>query len=627
MGLHGLQPLDLDAPVLPRQLLRGRRLRRLGRQAPADRGGVGARARRTRGPERVRSQLYDARLAMDRQRLPRPTRASRRPRARSASTTASSWWARWCCAAAPASRPPAMRAPPTATSSTRTSAGCSPACGWPRTRRGRDGAAEDADAFRRDVLGGPGAAAEVDPAEWFYDARGSEPVRGDHRAAGILPDPHRDRAADADRAGDRRARSRTARCWSSSAAAPAPRPGCCSTPRRSWPPTRRSTSAPRRWRRRPRRSARDYPDLVVEPLARDFTRALGLPPAAAAGRPRVGFFPGSTIGNFDPGRGACGCWPRRARLLGEDGALHPGRRPGEGGGADDAAYDDAPGVTAAFNKNLLARINRELGGDFDLRRVRPPGGLERRSTAAWRCTWSAVRRPDGRTWPAARFDFAAGESLHTENSYKFTVEDVTGMAQARRLAADRPLDRRRRRPSRSSCSGRGRRSDRYASADAPPGLRAARQRFASGLSARRACGTDGDRRRGTPRRPCGRRWRPGRGPGRSCASRSARWRRPCGRSRAAVPGPWPRSRAGWGAAAFVLVHVHDLLFSFTVVCLAPSMVSWPSVVGVAGVRRLGGKLLRDAAGLVFRRRNFGRQRRGPSDLARVFSSLLTRRER
>jgi len=179
---------------------------------------------------------------------------------------------------------------------------------------------------------------------------------------------------------------------------------------------------------------RDYPKLVVEPLARDFTVG-GPPPAVAAARPRVGFFPGSTIGNFDPEEGV--------RLLAEARALI-----GDGGlfilGADlvkepavlTAAYDDAAGVTAAFNKNLLVRINRELGADFDL------AAFDHK--AVWnavdsRIEMHLVSRARQSVHVAGRaFEFDASESLHTENSYKFTVEDVTGMA---RRAGWRLLER------------------------------------------------------------------------------------------------------------------------------------------------------------------------------------------
>jgi dimethylhistidine N-methyltransferase len=163
---------------------------------------------------------------------------------------------------------------------------------------------------------------------------------------------------------------------------------------------------------------------LVAPIAGDFTRPAAAP-QAAAGRARVGFFPGSTIGNFDP--------PEAVRLLAEARQLL-----GEGAlfilGADlvketavlTAAYDDAAGVTAAFNKNLLERINRELGGDFDL------AAFDHR--AVWNAVESRIEMhlvscAAQRVHVAGRaFDFAPGERLHTENSYKFTVEDVTGMA-------------------------------------------------------------------------------------------------------------------------------------------------------------------------------------------------------
>ena len=179
---------------------------------------------------------------------------------------------------------------------------------------------------------------------------------------------------------------------------------------------------------------RDYPSLLVEPLVRDFTRA-DAAPRAVAGRRRVGFFPGSTIGNFDPAEGVRLLAAARA-LLGEDGLFILGADLVKEPAVLTAAYDDAAGVTAAFNKNLLVRINRELGGDFDL------------ETFDHRAVWNAVEsridmhlvsRAAQSVHAAGRaFHFAAGESLHTENSYKFTVEDVTGMA---RRAGWRLIDR------------------------------------------------------------------------------------------------------------------------------------------------------------------------------------------
>jgi dimethylhistidine N-methyltransferase len=170
---------------------------------------------------------------------------------------------------------------------------------------------------------------------------------------------------------------------------------------------------------------RDYPDLPVAPLLDDFTRAMTLP-VEAQGRPVTGFFPGSTIGNFAPDEA-------QAFLAGARGLLGTGSRFLVGIDVVKAestlvaAYDDALGVTAAFNKNLLTRINRELGADFDL------------DAFAHRAIWNAEAsriemhleslrdqqvRVAGRT-----FRFAKGETIHTENSAKFTVERFAALAE------------------------------------------------------------------------------------------------------------------------------------------------------------------------------------------------------
>jgi dimethylhistidine N-methyltransferase len=169
---------------------------------------------------------------------------------------------------------------------------------------------------------------------------------------------------------------------------------------------------------------RDYPGLKVAPLLEDFTRAISLP-AAAQGRPVTGFFPGSTIGNFTPEEA-------QAFLVSARGLLGAGSRflVGIDVVKDEkvlvAAYDDALGVTAAFNKNLLARINRELGADFDL------------AAFAHRAIWNAGESRiemhleslrDQRVRVAGSvFSFAKGETIHTENSAKFTVERFAALA-------------------------------------------------------------------------------------------------------------------------------------------------------------------------------------------------------
>ncbi len=169
----------------------------------------------------------------------------------------------------------------------------------------------------------------------------------------------------------------------------------------------------------------DYSDLTVAPLRQDFTCALDLP-AEVQGRPVVGFFPGSTIGNFAPAE-ARGFLLGARRLLGEGAAFFVGIDLVKSQDVLVAAYDDAAGVTAAFNRNLLVRINRELGGDFDL------AGF--RHLALWNATESRIemhlesRRPQEVTAAGQTFHFAAGETIHTENAYKFTLEGFGRLAQ------------------------------------------------------------------------------------------------------------------------------------------------------------------------------------------------------
>jgi len=169
---------------------------------------------------------------------------------------------------------------------------------------------------------------------------------------------------------------------------------------------------------------RDYPGLAVAPLAEDFTRALELP-ARARGRPVVGFFPGSTIGNFSPDE-ASAFLQRARQLLGEGAAFLIGLDLVKPEPDLIAAYNDPLGVTAAFDKNLLARLNRELGADFDLEAFD--------HVAVWRAAQSRIemhlksRRDQQVTVAGRRFRFAAGETLHTENSYKFTVEAFARLA-------------------------------------------------------------------------------------------------------------------------------------------------------------------------------------------------------
>jgi dimethylhistidine N-methyltransferase len=170
---------------------------------------------------------------------------------------------------------------------------------------------------------------------------------------------------------------------------------------------------------------RDYPQLRVAPLREDFTRAIELP-SEAAGRPVIGFFPGSTIGNFSATEARA--FLRRARgLLGVGARFFIGIDLVKEEETLMAAYDDGQGVTATFNKNLLARINRELGGDFDLDAFRH---LPLWNAVDSRIEMHLLSLCNQRARVAGReFRFAAGETIHTENSCKFTVEGFRQLAQ------------------------------------------------------------------------------------------------------------------------------------------------------------------------------------------------------
>ncbi len=170
--------------------------------------------------------------------------------------------------------------------------------------------------------------------------------------------------------------------------------------------------------------ARDYPQLSIAPVVADFTGHFRLP-AAADGRPRVGFFPGSTVGNFDRD-GAVRFLQSARRILGDQAALLVGVDLVKDEATLSAAYDDSQGVTARFNKNLLIRINRELGGDFD------PDAFDH--LALWnpvhsRMEMHLVSRKDHIVNAAGHtFSFRSGERLHTENSHKFTIDSFAQLA-------------------------------------------------------------------------------------------------------------------------------------------------------------------------------------------------------
>jgi dimethylhistidine N-methyltransferase len=170
---------------------------------------------------------------------------------------------------------------------------------------------------------------------------------------------------------------------------------------------------------------KDYPGVQVASLAEDFTKALALP-RETLDRPRVGFFPGSTIGNFTPDQ-VVAFLEGAGRLLGEGAGFLIGIDLAKDEKTLVAAYDDAQGVTAAFNLNLLSRMNRELAADFDVANFR--------HKAVWNAEASRMEMhlestKEHAVHVAGRvFRFAQGETIHTENSYKFTVAGFEKLAQ------------------------------------------------------------------------------------------------------------------------------------------------------------------------------------------------------
>lgn len=174
-----------------------------------------------------------------------------------------------------------------------------------------------------------------------------------------------------------------------------------------------------------------HPGLEVLTLAADFLLPLPLPAAAAP--PRIGFFPGSTIGNLDPP--AARAFLRTARgTLGSGARFLVGVDLRKDASVLVPAYDDAAGVTAAFNRNILVRLNREAGADFDVSAFRHRADW---NAAAGRIEMHLVSERTQIVHLNGRaIRFAPGETIHTENSYKYTPQAFRILAEA---AGWRPL--------------------------------------------------------------------------------------------------------------------------------------------------------------------------------------------
>ena len=172
--------------------------------------------------------------------------------------------------------------------------------------------------------------------------------------------------------------------------------------------------------------AEEYGDLEVIAVCADYTRSFPLPETRKfpfGGR--MVFFPGSTIGNLTPEQ-ARELLQTTARRVGRGGSILLGVDLKKDKEALDAAYNDSQGVTADFNLNLLERMNRELGADFDLATFRHAAfydeGLGRVEMHIESLTSQTVRL-DG-----ASISFTKGETIHTENSYKYSIEEFRQLA-------------------------------------------------------------------------------------------------------------------------------------------------------------------------------------------------------
>ncbi len=174
--------------------------------------------------------------------------------------------------------------------------------------------------------------------------------------------------------------------------------------------------------------AADFPGLRIAPVCADYTNRFALP-RLPGNQPRrlAGFFPGSTIGNFTPSE-AAGFLRRTGQLLGCGSMMIVGVDLVKDASVLEDAYDDAAGVTAAFNLNLLERINRELDADFNLSAFTHEA---RWNTGDSRVEMHLVSRTAQSVRIGGdRVDFARGESVHTENSYKYTLGGFAKLARS-----------------------------------------------------------------------------------------------------------------------------------------------------------------------------------------------------
>jgi dimethylhistidine N-methyltransferase len=173
------------------------------------------------------------------------------------------------------------------------------------------------------------------------------------------------------------------------------------------------------------RLATMFPHVRMLAVCGDYTRALDLSGLELAGRARALYFPGSTIGNFTVEE-ALAFLRNAVAVAGPEGVMLVGVDLKKDPALLHAAYNDSQGVTAEFNLNVLRRINRELNADFDVAAYEHQAYYE---PGPGRIEMHLVSTRDQRVHIGGReFAFAAGESIHTESSYKYSVEEFQALA-------------------------------------------------------------------------------------------------------------------------------------------------------------------------------------------------------
>lgn len=172
----------------------------------------------------------------------------------------------------------------------------------------------------------------------------------------------------------------------------------------------------------------EYPNLLIKPLAADYTSSFSLPQLDVPFNRLVAFYPGSTIGNFRPSE--AGVFLHQiADIIGSSGGLLIGVDLKKDKQILENAYNDSKGITAAFNKNILRRLNRELGANFTLEAFRHQAIYNENEG---RIEMHLVSLESQQVQVGNEvFNFQQGESIHTENSYKYTVGEFQTLVEDR----------------------------------------------------------------------------------------------------------------------------------------------------------------------------------------------------